>query len=160
MPATVTWTQATARDYHLTLKRGQLQTQELIESVKSETTEDILYHDGEWYRNEIDAAFMGTARTLISHETGGLSPVDALIPNGTNDAVVAGSSGATIGFPTVNDPHLEQSDSWTGTPPHPLQKTMTKICWWGDESGTGELIGWAWLHEVYSFLPVKVTKTT
>lgn len=155
----VTWTQTTARDYHLTLKRGQLQTTELITAVKSETQEDVVYCDGEWYRDEIDAAYLGAPRTLLVHETGGVSPVDTVISNGS-DTNVLGSSGTTLSFPVGQDPYMDKSDSVTHEPLRKAIKTMTKVLWWSDEGGTGELVGWTWLIEIYSFLPVTINKVT
>jgi hypothetical protein len=155
----VVWTQTTAGSYHLTLKRGQLQTVALMTSIKSETQEDVDYSDGEWYRDEIDAAFLGAPRTLLVHETGGVSPADVVISNGSNTNVV-GSSGTTLSFPTGQDPYMDKSDSVTHEPLRKAIKTMTKTLWWGGESGAAPLIGWTWTHEIYSFLPVEITKVT
>lgn len=93
------------------------------------TPTDVEIYDGETYRNEINAAFMGTARTLTLTENGGNG---FIIANGGN--ISSSSAGGAFTFATTNDPHLEKSDSWTATPPWPLKKTRTI---WSFPRGTG-----------------------
>lgn len=97
------------------------------------TPSDVEIYDGETYRDTIDANFIGTARSLIAHETGGVSNQDALVPNGAITNVV-GSSNSAIGFATVNDPHIEESDEFTHTAPHFKAKKRTI---WTFTRGTG-----------------------
>lgn len=101
---------------------------------------DVLIYDGETYRDTIDAGFIGTARSLIVHETGGVSPVDVVISNGSTTNVI-GSSGTTLSYAAVNDPFIEESDEFTHTPPHPLEKTRTL---WTFTRGSGfSCVVWA-----------------
>lgn len=97
----------------------------LITDVTDEyTPTDVEIYDGETYRNEIDAGFIGTARSLLVDVSGGVGSGPVAIPNGSNLNVVGGS-GDTIAYSAVSDPHLEQSDSFTGTPPHFKAKKRT-----------------------------------
>lgn len=135
------WSNASAQNYVLLIRNG-IQTD--VANVQSETAEDVEYYDGETYRDEIDSTFMGTARSLVG-DGGGFAP---LISNGFQGEISSFS-----GFDTVNDPHLEQSDSFTHTPPHPLEKTRTRFLWWSGASGTGDVVGWAWADQVVDFSP-------
>lgn len=136
------WSNAAQDDYVLLLRNG-IETN--VQGVQSETAEDVEQYDGETYRDELDATFLGTARnTLI----GGSS--DALIPNGSTTNVV-GPSGLT--YDTVQDPLMEQSDSFTHTEPRPLKSTRTRLLWWSAASGGGNVVSWAWADQVVSFSP-------
>lgn len=150
------WSSTTAQDYVLTLKNST-KTSAVMASIQSATSEDLLVYDTEYYRDEIDAAFMGTARSLIAHESGGVGNQDALVPNGSITNVV-GSSGSTIGFPAANDPHLEESDSFTHTAPHPLEKTRTMFYFWSGANGTGNVVSCCWQDQFIALTPVQVQR--
>lgn len=82
------------------------------------STADVEIYDGETYRDQIDAGFMGTARSLVVDGGGSTSWI---IPNGSTE----NETSSTFSYDTVCDPHLEQSDSFTHTAPRFLQKTRT-----------------------------------
>lgn len=143
------WTNAVASPYVLYL-RGRIQTS--LGNVMSETQEDLLVFDTEYYRDELDASFMGTGRTLAG-VAGGTNAV--LVTNGEQHNVLV--SGGTFAFSTPSDPHLEESDSFTHTPPHPLEKTRSRLYWWTGANGTGSVVGTAWADQVICLSPSDYT---
>jgi hypothetical protein len=139
------WSNAAAQNYVLLLQNG-IQTS--VPGVQSETQEDLLVYDGETYRDEIFATEMGTGRTMIITQAGG----GVAVTNGLQVETPGIISGA-LSFTTPSDPHLEESDSFTHTPPHPLEKTRTRFVWWSGASGTGNVVAWAWQEQVVTFSP-------
>lgn len=97
----------------------------IITDVSAEfTPSDVDIYDGETYRDEIDANFIGTARSLMVTVTGGSSAGATVISNGSNTNVVD-SGGGTMAFGAVNDPMIEESDSFTHTEPRFKAKKRT-----------------------------------
>jgi hypothetical protein len=150
------WSNTIAQDYVLTLKNST-KTSAVMVGIQSATQEDLIVYDTEYYRDELDAAFLGTARSLIVHETGGVSPVDVVISNGSTTNVV-GSSNTTLSYAAVNDPQVEQSDSFTHTPPHPLAKTRSIIHFWSGATGTGNIVASCWFDQFIAITPVQVQR--
>lgn len=141
------WSNSATQNYVLLLKNG-IQTD--VPGVQSETQEDIEQFDGETYRNELDATFIGTGRTLQINKQGGGGIV---VTNG-EQTLFNGTLGTdTYSFAVPSDPHLEKSDSFTGTPPHPLESKRTRFLWWSGPSGTGNVVDWAWADQVINFSP-------
>jgi hypothetical protein len=139
------WSNAAAQNYVLLLENG-IQTS--VPGVQSETQEDLLVYDGETYRDEIDATFMGTGRSLIIEQAGG----GVAVTNGLQVETPGIISGA-LTYDSPSDPHLEQSDSFTHTEPRPLEKTRTRIIWWSGASGTGDVVAWSWQEQIVTFSP-------
>lgn len=135
------WTNTEARNYVLYL-RGRIQTN--LGAVMSETQEDLIVYDTEYYRDEIDSAFIGTGRNVAVTGAG----TDAIVTNGNQSSI----TGAT-GYQTVQDPLIEESDSFTHTPPHPLAKTRSRLYWWSGAPDTSDVVGAAWADQVICLSP-------
>jgi hypothetical protein len=141
------WSNSAPSPYVLLLRNG-IQTS--VPGVQSETQENLQLFDGETYRDELDATFLGTGRTLQINKTGGGGIV---VTNG-EQTVFNGSAGTdTYTFATPSDPHLEQSDSFTHTAPRPVESTRTRLLWWSGAAGGGNVVGWAWADQVVDFSP-------
>lgn len=141
----IDWDNAAAKDYWVLNRRGVVT--QLI-GVMSQQSEDVEYYNGETYRDELDAAFTGVGRSLQVNKTGGGGIV---IANG-DQTLFNGTLGTdTYTYATPSDPHLEQSDSFTHTPPRPLQVTRTRLTWWSGAAGSGSVIGQGWIDEVLEF---------
>jgi hypothetical protein len=135
------WSNAAPAPYVLLLRNG-IQTS--VPGVQSETQEDLQLFDGETYRDELDATFLGTGRNVAVTGSG----TDAIITNG-NQSSITGSTG----YQAVQDPLMEESDSFSHTPPRPVESTRTRLLWWSAASGTGNVVGWAWADQVVDFSP-------
>lgn len=146
------WSNAVAQDYVLTLKNST-KTSAVMVGIQSATSEDLLVYDTEYYRDTIDAAFMGTGRSLNVTENGGDG---VLVPNGSLTNVV--STGGGLTFESPSDVHLEQSDEFTHTPPHPLEKTRTMFYFWSGATGTGNVVASCWQDQFIALTPVQVQR--
>lgn len=133
------WTSDTVANYSVAFQ-GRFQTRLL--GVQSETQEDILLYDKEYYRDQLFAPELGTGRTLAG-VAGGTNAV--IIANGDQQTTTV--SGGTWAFSAVSDPHFEESDSFTHTPPRPLEKTRTRLYWWSGPNGTGNVVGSCWADQ-------------
>ncbi len=87
-----------------------------ISGALSTTYVDLLVYDGEYYRNELDAAYIGGANL-------GDTPTSGSIILGYNPAFEA------------------KDDRYNHTEPHPLQKTVTVVRFWDGAGGTGNRVG-------------------
>lgn len=146
------WSNTVAQDYVLTIKNS-IKTSAVMPGIQSATQEDLLVYDAEVYRDTIDSAFMGTGRTLSLLEGGGDG---LLIGNGT--LVSSTSAGGAFTYQTPSDPHLEESDEFTHTPPHPMEKTRSMFYFWSGATGTGNLIASVWADQFVSLTPVQVQR--
>jgi hypothetical protein len=146
------WSNAVAQDYVLTLKNST-KTSAVMVGIQSATQEDLSYWDTEYYRDTIDAAFMGTGRTLNLTEGGGDG---LLIANGalTNTT----SAGGPFTYVDPSDRHLEESDEYTHTPPHPLEKTRAMFYFWSGATGTGNVVAQCWQDQFIALTPVQVQR--
>src|SRR5688572_16719307 len=100
------WSNAVAQDYVLTIKNA-IKTEAVMEGIQSATQEDLIVYDTEVYRDTIDAAFMGTGRSLSLLEGGGDG---LLVANGT--LVTSTSAGGAFTYQTPSDTHMEESDEF------------------------------------------------
>jgi hypothetical protein len=146
------WSNTIAQDYVLTLKNST-KTSAVMPGIQSATQEDLIVYDTEVYRDTIDAAFMGTGRTLNLTEGGGDG---LLVSNGT--LVSSTSAGGAFVFGTPSDPHLEESDEFTHTPPNPLAKTRSIFYFWSGATGTGNVIAACWADQFIAITPVQVQR--
>lgn len=143
------WTNTEARNYVLYL-RGRIQTN--LGAVMSETQEDLIVYDTEYYRDEIDAAFMGTARSLIVNQGAN----GFIVSNGEQTVNPTILSGA-LTYATPSDPHLEESDSFNHVPPNPLAKTRSRLYWWSGAPDASNVVGAAWADQVICLSPSEYT---
>lgn len=132
----VDWSNTTAGDLYLLLKRG-IQTK--LQGVMSQESEDFVFYIGETYRDEIDAAFMGAARSLIVNQGAN----GFIVANGEQTVTPTILSGA-LSYASPSDVHLEQSDSFTHTEPRPLQVTRTLLRWYDGANASGNVVGEGW----------------
>ena len=146
------WSNTDPLDYVLTLKNST-KTQDVMEGIQSATQEDLIVFDSEVYRDTIDAAFMGTGRTLNLTEGGGDG---LLIANGalTNTT----SAGGAFTYVDPSDKHLEESDEYTHTPPNPLAKTRSMFYFWSAANGSGNVIASCWADQFVALTPVQVKR--
>lgn len=140
------WSNTSAQNYVLYV-RGRIQTN--APGIQSETQEDLLVFDTEYYRDELDSAFLGTARTLLQASGGAFNTI---IANGLQV-----TSDTFDSFAAQNDPHMEQSDSFTHTPPHPLEKTRSRLYWWSGPTGTGNVVASCWADQYVTLSPSNYT---
>lgn len=139
------WSNSAADNYVLLLRNG---IQTAVPGVQSETAEDVQLFNGKNYRDEMNASFIGAGRTLAGI-AGGTSAV--LVTNGDQHNVTV--AGGTWSFSTPSDPHIEESDSFTHTPPRPEEITRTRFLWWSGATGTGNVVAWAWADQVIDMSP-------
>lgn len=142
----IDWSNTVAQNYHILNKRGIVS--ELI-GVMSQESIDFVYYPGDTYRDEIDAAFMGSPHTLAGDTTGPTAAV--VFTNGEQANLTV--SGGTFTYAAVSDPHFEESDSFTHTAPRPLEITRTKLIWWSAAGGTGNVVGEGWRDVVEELMP-------
>lgn len=140
----VDWSNTAAQNYYVLNRRGII-TQ--LSGVMSQESIDVVFYTGETYRDELDAGFIGAARTLLFEKSGTDS---TYVANGQQDTGPSPVSGL-LTYATTSDPHLEQSDSFTHTEPRPLQVTRTRLIWWSGAAASGNVVGHGWVDEVVEF---------
>jgi hypothetical protein len=139
------WSNAAPANYVLLLKNG---FETAFPGVQSETSEDLEGFLPEVYRDELDSTFMGTGRSLIIEQAGG----GVAVTNGLQVETPGIISGA-LTYDSPSDPHLEQSDSFLHVDPRPTPYTRTRLIWWSGATGTGDVVGWAWMDRIEAFSP-------
>lgn len=142
------WSNAAQQNYTLLLKNG-FETN--VPGVQSETQEDIEGFLPEVYRDEMDATFTGATRNTLVES----ASTDSLIPNGSITNVTGVSD---LTYAAVQDPILEESDSFTHTAPRPTPYTRTRFLWWSGASGSGNVVAWAWEDRIEAFSPSEFTQ--
>jgi hypothetical protein len=151
MPAN-DWSSSEPKNYVLLLAGG---IKSPMKGIQSQTQVDVVWYDNEVYRDEIDAPFMGTGRTLNVNQGGG----GFVISNG-EQAVEPGIISGAITYASPSDPHLEQSDSFLHVAPRFTEKTRSAYLWWSGASGTGDVIGTCWADEFVALSPDTFTRLT
>lgn len=127
-----TWTNAVAQDYVLCM-RNSTKTSAVMPSVMSETQEDLLVYDTEMYRDELDSSYLGRAW----NETG---------------------PSYSVPFAAGTDVPESTDDRFQHEPQRPVEKTRSRFYWWTGASGTGSVVGAAWVDQVISLTPVQVQR--
>lgn len=151
--ATNEWSSDAQKNYIVLLQGG---IKIPMNGVQSQTQVDVAWYDNEVYRDELFASEIGTGRTMQMNKTGGGS---FFVTNGEQTVTpsVIGSDAFTFASPS--DPHLEESDSFTHTPPRFTQKTRTAYLWWDGATGNGNVIGTCWADEFVSMITSPGTYT-
>lgn len=135
----IDWSNTVAQSYYVLSRQG-FSTQ--LVGVMSQVSLSVQYQPGQGYRDEIDASFMGSARTLAGN--GG--PDAVVIPNGDQTNVQV--AGGAWTYSTPSDPHFEESDSFNHTPYRTVIFGRTRLQWWSGAGGTGNLIGEGWDDQI------------